>query len=70
MSWDALDPRVRAAAEQVCTEKELAVVRLYAGGMGYRTIARALDIDRDTARSRLSRAARKIREVVGDELIR
>ena len=61
MTWDGLEPDLRAAAETVCTQDELAVLRLYAHGLGYRAIAKTLDISRDTARNRLSAATRKIR---------
>lgn len=61
MTWDGLEPDIRAAAEAVCTEPELAVLRLYAHGLGYRAIAKTLGISRDTARNRLAAATRKIR---------
>lgn len=37
------------------------MLKLSALGYGYRAMARALAIDRDTARNRLERASRKIR---------
>ena len=62
MSWDAVSPEVRAAAKVTCSPEEIDVLRLSAIGYGYRAIGRALGIDRDTARNRLERASRKIRD--------
>ncbi len=52
MSWDALPPEVRDVAERTCSQDEIDVLKLYSHGMGYRAIARALDIERDTVRAR------------------
>ena len=60
--WDCIPPEVRAAAALTCTPDEIDVLKLSALGFGYRSIARALKIDRDTARNRLERASRKIRD--------
>ena len=58
---DVLPPDVRLVAEQVCTEKELAALRLWNPGVaGYKSVALALDISPDTARDRIKRAIRKI----------
>ncbi len=62
MSWDALPPEIRDAAREVCSPDELDVLKLSAIGYGYRSIGRALGINRDTARNRLERASRKIRD--------
>lgn len=70
MTWDALEPELREAAARVCTPQEIDVLRLYAHGLGYRAIAKTLGIDRDTARNRLTRASRKIREELGEQAIR
>jgi len=67
VSWDAIPQEVRAAALAVCTPEEIDVMRLSAIGFGYRKIGRALGIDRDTARNRLERASRKIRDHLAKE---
>ena len=65
MSWDSIPPAVRAAAKEVCTKEEIDVLKLSALGFGTRAIGRVLGIDRDTARNRLDRASRKIRNHMG-----
>lgn len=67
MGWDTIPPHVRAAARAVCTPEEIDVLKLSAIGFGYRRIGRALGIDRDTARNRLERASRKIRDHLSGE---
>jgi DNA-directed RNA polymerase specialized sigma24 family protein len=59
--WATLPPEVREAMHAVCTPDEIDTLKLYAGGMGYRRIASALGITRDTARNRVDRALNKIR---------
>ena len=48
-------------AEQVCTPKELEVLKYMAGGLGYRRIARKLGISPEAVRGRYERAERKIK---------
>lgn len=59
MTW--LQFRYRTIAEEVCTEKELEVLKLIAAGVSVRQAARSLDISRATARDRLDNAIAKIR---------
>lgn len=65
--WGTVPPDIRAAALAVCTADEIDVLKLMANGYGYRKTARALSIDRDTARNRWERASRKIRDHLGTE---
>ena len=62
MGWDTIPPDVRAAALAVCTPEEIDALKLSAIGYGYRKMGRALGIDRDTARNRIERASKKIRD--------
>ncbi len=65
--WDTLPPEIRTAiALAGLTPEETAALKAYAGGMGYRRIARAHNISRDTARNRVERALRKIRPHLAD----
>jgi DNA-binding CsgD family transcriptional regulator len=59
-SWSVLDPETRRLARQVLTPAERDAHNLHAQGFGYRRMALALGIDRDTARSRCDRAERKL----------
>lgn len=65
MAWRDLDPGFRAACERALTEKQLEVVKLRAGGMGFRQIARALGITREAARDRWRQAELRIRQEIG-----
>jgi DNA-binding CsgD family transcriptional regulator len=60
MSWSVLDPRLREIATEVCTEKELIAIRLWANGSGYRAIGQYLDLAPTTVRDRIERGVRKI----------
>ncbi|MDQ3672699.1 MAG: hypothetical protein M3364_09745 [Actinomycetota bacterium] len=60
MSWATLPPEVRALAERVCTEKELAALKLWDAGAGYRRVGLMLDISTSTARDRVQRALGKL----------
>lgn len=51
-----------AIAERVCTDKEKEVLRLMAGGLGYRRIGRELGISAEAVRGRYERAERKIKQ--------
>lgn len=68
MSWSSLDPRIREVAERVLTEEQLEVVKLRATNapsgepLGWRTIARQLDVDESTVRRRWERAERRLRQ--------
>lgn len=68
MNWTTLPPDIREAALNSCTPDELDALKLYALGYGYRAIGRALGITRDTARNRLERASRKIRDYIEQEV--
>ena len=64
MSWDAVEPEIRAVALRVCTPDQIDVLKLYSEGHGYRVIGRTLGISKDTARGRLEAATKRIREEV------
>ena len=65
--WTTLPPHIREAMRATCTPEEIDTLKLYAGGMGYRTIGRALGVSRDTARNRVERATTKIRRHLADQ---
>lgn len=60
--WPTLPPHIRQALRENCTPDEVQALKLYAGGMGYRRIASALGISRDTARNRVQRGIHKMRD--------
>lgn len=60
--WGSIPPNIRKIAKEVCTPEEIDVLKLADRGYGYRAMARALGVDRDTARNRWQRASRKIRD--------
>jgi DNA-directed RNA polymerase specialized sigma24 family protein len=60
--WPTLPPHIRQAMREHCTPDEVQVLKLYAGGMGYRRIASALGISRDTARNRVQRGLDNLRD--------
>lgn len=64
MAWRDLNPSLRAVAERVCTEAQLEVLKLKAGGMGFRAIGLALGITREAARDRFCRAELNIRQEI------
>jgi DNA-binding CsgD family transcriptional regulator len=57
LTWE----RISIVAVEVCTERQLDVLRLWTSGMGTTRIALALGISRSTARDHLLRAQQKIR---------
>lgn len=59
MTWQ--DFPYRRIAEEVCTPKEIAALRLVASGLSQRATARALGATRGAIRSRIESAAVKIR---------
>ena len=61
MSWNTLDPTIRAIAERELTPRQLAVLKLWLAGHSTRRIGRALDIAEATARGHLDRALQKMR---------
>jgi transcriptional regulator len=62
--WASIHPDLRAIAERVCTVEQLDVLKLKAGGMGYRMIALSLGVTREAVRDRHRRAELNIaREV-------
>jgi DNA-directed RNA polymerase specialized sigma24 family protein len=65
MSWLALPPEYREVAERVCTPAQVELLKVISAGYGLRPAARILDIDPSTARDRLARATRRIREEMG-----
>jgi DNA-binding CsgD family transcriptional regulator len=65
MSWEGVDPRLRALIERVCTTKEIEVLKLKAAGYGLRPMARILGISRSSVRSRLDAASQKIAKELG-----
>ena len=66
MSWDRLSPELRALIEEVCTEKQINVLKLKAAGVSTRGIARVLDVDPVTVRGHLERAYKRIRARADD----
>ena len=56
MSWAALPPDVRKAAERVCTPEQLQALKLWHDGAGYKRISLILGIGISTARGRIDRA--------------
>lgn len=56
MSWNALPPEVRDTAEQACTPEQLAALKLWHNGAGYKRISLILGIGISTARGRIDRA--------------
>ena len=61
MRWSELSPELRELAERVCTQKELDALKLWDPDVvGFRSVALALDISRDSARDRIRSALRKI----------
>jgi DNA-binding NarL/FixJ family response regulator len=64
VSWEVLDPEARAIFERVCSPRELEVVKLrftlrHGKPIGWRRIARWLDLDESTVRAAWRRAERK-----------
>jgi DNA-binding CsgD family transcriptional regulator len=57
VTWE----QIRVAALAVCTERQIAVLRLWIAGMGTTRISLALDISESTAREHLRRAQQKIK---------
>lgn len=55
-SWEALDPKIRAAAHRACTPAQLDALKLWEDGLGYRRIAMQLGITTSSARDRIHRA--------------
>ena len=53
-----------AAAAEVCTEKQMQVLRMRNDGLGVRTIARKLEISTSAARERLDAADRKVGQAI------
>ena len=66
MSWEGVSPELREIIEEVCTPKQVDVLKLKATGMSTRGIARVLDVDRVAVRDRLERAYRKIQARADD----
>lgn len=60
MSWESVDPTLRAMIERVCTAKERETLKLKAAGCGVRRIARILGISPTSVRDRLAGAQRKL----------
>lgn len=60
MAWNDVPEEVRAAAEAVCTDKELEALKLAAAGYGQKRLAMTLGISRSSLRDRLMNAERKI----------
>jgi hypothetical protein len=60
MAWAALDPRLRAIAQEVCTDKELAAFKVRAAGASWRRGGALLDVAPETFRGACERARRKI----------
>lgn len=65
--WIDLTPTEQQLAQRTLTLKELDAWKLSLGGAGYYTVARALNISKDTARDRIRRARRKIRDAQNRE---
>lgn len=53
MSWNTLDPTIKAIAQQALTRRQLDVWKLHLAGLGQRRIADMLQITRSTVRSHL-----------------
>jgi DNA-binding CsgD family transcriptional regulator len=62
MAWSDLSPETREIAQRVCTREQLEVLKLKAGGIGFRTIGLALGISREAAKDRFRRAEANIRQ--------
>lgn len=60
MTWSQLDPRIRALAETVLTQKQLVAYKLSANGMSERDIAIHCRVSRRAIRDRLLEADVKI----------
>lgn len=60
MTWDELEPHVRAVAESVCTAKQLEALKLWEDGLGYGRISLLLRISPSSARDRVRRALNAI----------
>jgi DNA-directed RNA polymerase specialized sigma24 family protein len=56
MSWEAVDPAIRAMAARVCTPPQLEALKLWEDGLGYRRIASKIGISTSSARDRIHRA--------------
>jgi hypothetical protein len=73
MSWDTLPPEVREVFERVCTPRELDVVKLRAQlgrdgePLGWRPIARCLNLSGSTVRDAFERARRKYEAAMAEE---
>lgn len=67
MSWAALPPGVRAAAEASCTPRQLQALRYAAAGASTRHVAKLMGISRASAREHLSRAHAKIADHIEKE---
>jgi predicted DNA-binding protein (UPF0251 family) len=68
MMWGELDRDTRELVEGVLTRRQLEAVRLLNAqpGIGTRTLARQLGVDRKTLRDRLDAAERKIVQAIED----
>lgn len=66
MTWEGVSPELREIIEEVCTPKQIDVLKLKARGLSPRAIARILDVDRTAVRGRLDRAYRKIQARLDD----
>jgi len=62
VKWDELDADTRKLVEETLTSKQLEAVRLLnqQPGIGMRTLANQLGIDRKTLKDRLDAAERKL----------
>lgn len=67
MSWANLPPHIRQIAETVCTDKEIAALRLWENGCGYRRIGLILGISMSTARGRVHRGIDRINNILAKE---
>jgi DNA-directed RNA polymerase specialized sigma24 family protein len=66
-AWRSIDPRVREIAERTCTPKQLDALKLRAEGLGYKTVARVLNLDVSSTRDRIQRAERRLLKALEDE---
>ena len=64
--WRDLNPELRAIAEEVLTPEQLLVMKLKAGGLGYKLIGRHLGVTPEAVRGRHERAKLNIARAINE----